>query len=106
MGYDTTKLRSKSWQEFATPGAPRMDFIITVCDSAAAETCPIWPGVPSTAHWGFADPSRVQGSYAEKKQAFLAVAQELKRRMQELAALPLDRMDRAAVQNAIRRLAS
>jgi arsenate reductase len=106
MGYDAAKLRSKSWDEFAAAGAPQMDFIITVCDSAAAETCPVWPGMPSTAHWGFADPSRVTGSHAEKKQAFLAVAAELTRRIRQLAALPLEQMDRAAISQVMRDLSS
>ena len=67
MGYDESKLRSKSWDEYGLPDAPKMDFIVTVCDDAAGEQCPYWPGNPTTAHWGFPDPSQVQGTQEEKK---------------------------------------
>ncbi len=69
LGYDTSKLRSKRWDEFATPDAPRMDFVLTVCDQAAGEVCPIWPGQPMTAHWGFADPAAFDGSDDEKRRS-------------------------------------
>ena len=74
---DTSGLRSKSWDEFAAPGAPQMDFIFTVCDNAAAEACPFWPGRPATAHWGVDDPAAVTGSEAEKRKAFLKAFEEL-----------------------------
>jgi arsenate reductase len=78
---DTAGLRSKSWDEFGAPGAPRMDFIFTVCDNAAAETCPYWPGRPATAHWGIADPAAVSGSDAQKGAAFEAAFSELSSRI-------------------------
>ena len=100
MGYSELKLRSKSWDEFALPNAPKMDFIITVCDNAAGEVCPYWPGRPATAHWGFPDPSQVQGTDSEKKVAFIQVMNGLKIRLDSLAAMPLDRLDSMAL-NAI-----
>jgi protein-tyrosine-phosphatase len=93
MGYDQGMLRSKSWDEYALPDAPKMDFIITVCDNAAGEVCPYWPGRPATAHWGFHDPSQVQGSDEEKKRAFREVMIGLKKRIDLLAELPLDSLD-------------
>jgi len=93
MGYDISKLRSKSWDEYALPDAPKMDFIVTVCDDAAGEQCPFWPGKPATAHWGFPDPSNVQGSDDEKRRAFNDVKIGLKRRIDLLAELPLDTLD-------------
>jgi arsenate reductase len=80
-GIDTTGLRSKSWDEFAAAGAPQMDLIVTVCDNAAAETCPYWPGRPATAHWGTADPAAVSGSDAEKRTAFEAAFRALSSRI-------------------------
>lgn len=80
-GIDCAGLRSKSWDEFGAPGAPRMDFIFTVCDNAAAETCPYWPGRPVTAHWGIADPATVTGSDAQKRAAFEAAFSELSSRI-------------------------
>lgn len=106
LGYPEEKLRSKSWDEFALTGAPQMDFIITVCDNAAGEVCPVWPGKPVTAHWGFPDPSQVQGSDDEKRRAFREVTQGLSRRIDALAALPLDRLDTLSLQTELRRLAS
>ena len=94
--------RSKDWDEFARPGAPRLDFIFTVCDSAAGEACPIWPGHPATAHWGVADPSAVQGSREERLKAFFDTAMILKRRIELLLALPLAALDRSATQTALR----
>lgn len=82
-----------------------MDFIITVCDSAAGEVCPVWPGQPVTAHWGFPDPSQVQGSDDAKRRAFREVLQGLSRRIDALAALPLDRLDQLSLQGELRRLA-
>ena len=93
LGMDRTLLRSKSWDEFALPGAPKMDFIVTVCDNAAGEVCPFWPGQPATAHWGFPDPSQVQGTDLEKKAAFNEVMNGLKRRLDILAAMPLEKLD-------------
>ena len=93
LGFDESKLRSKSWDEFALPGAPKMDFIITVCDNAAGEVCPFWPGSPTTAHWGFPDPSQVQASHLEKKAAFNEVKNGLQRRLDILAAMPLEKLD-------------
>jgi protein-tyrosine-phosphatase len=93
MGYEESKLRSKSWDEYGLPDATKMDFIITVCDNAAGEQCPFWPGKPSTAHWGFPDPSQVKGTDLEKKAAFLSVMNGLKRRLDILAAMPLETLD-------------
>uniref|UniRef100_UPI004047FC0C arsenate reductase ArsC n=1 Tax=Polynucleobacter sp. TaxID=2029855 RepID=UPI004047FC0C len=93
LGYDESKLRSKSWDEYGLPDAPKMDFIITVCDNAAGEQCPFWPGKPSTAHWGFPDPSQEQGTDLQKKAAFNAVKNGLKRRLDILAAMPLEKLD-------------
>ena len=106
MGYPETKLRSKSWDEFAAPGAPQMDFIITVCDNAAGEACPVWPGHPATAHWGFPDPSAVAGSDDAKRHAFMDVMSGLQKRIDLLAALPLDTLDRLSSQAALRKLAA
>jgi arsenate reductase len=93
MGYDQSKLRSKSWDEYGLPDAPKMDFIITVCDQAAGEQCPFWPGNPATAHWGFPDPSQVEGTDLEKKGAFVSVMNGLKKRIDLLASMPLDKLD-------------
>ncbi len=93
MGMDRTLLKSKSWDVFGAPDAPKMDFIITVCDNAAGEQCPFWPGQPATAHWGFPDPSQVQGSDLEKKAAFVEVMNGLKKRLDILAAMPLEKLD-------------
>jgi arsenate reductase len=83
-GLPTEGLRSKSWDEYAKPGAPRMDFIYTVCDNAAAETCPLWPGQPVSAHWGTADPAAVQGTDQEKRKAFLRAFSELSARIDRM----------------------
>jgi protein-tyrosine-phosphatase len=93
MGYDVAKLRSKSWDEYALPDAPKMDFIVTVCDNAAGEQCPFWPGRPATAHWGFADPSSVQGTDEDKRSAFNEVMIGLKKRIDLLTEMPLDTLD-------------
>jgi protein-tyrosine-phosphatase len=98
------KLRSKSWDEYALPGAPKMDFIITVCDNAAGEVCPIWPGTPITAHWGFPDPSQVQGSDEVKRQAFKDVMVGLRKRIELLASLPIEKLDRMSLQSELQRL--
>jgi arsenate reductase (thioredoxin) len=93
-GYPTDGYRSKSWDEFAAPGAPVMDFVLTVCDSAAGEACPIWPGHPSIAHWDIDDPAAVEGSDADKEQAFVRAFQFLKSRIGTFVHLPLASLDR------------
>lgn len=93
QGLPTAGLRSKSWDEFAAPGAPAMDFIITVCDSAAGESCPLWPGHPATAHWGVSDPAAVMGDEATRRAAFRAALLTLRRRIELLIALPEARLD-------------
>ena len=93
MGYEESKLRSKSWDEYGLPDAPQMDFIITVCDNAAGEVCPVWPGKPATAHWGFPDPSQVKGNDLGKKSAFISVMNGLKKRIDLLASMPLETLD-------------
>jgi arsenate reductase len=85
-------LRSKSWEEFALPGAPTMDFVFTVCDQAAAETCPVWPGHPTTAHWGVADPAAVSGTEEERRRAFRDAFLALRRRIELFVALPLEKL--------------
>ncbi|MFZ5560290.1 MAG: arsenate reductase ArsC [Pseudomonadota bacterium] len=102
VGCDTSGLRSKRWDEFAAPGAPPMDFIITVCDNAAGEACPVWPGHPATAHWGFEDPAAVQGTDAEKRAAFHQVFHQIRHRVQLFLQLPVDKLDRLALLNQVR----
>ena len=98
-------LRSKNWDEFAAPDAPRMDLIITVCDNAAGEVCPIWPGHPATAHWGYADPSEVKGSDAQRLQAFRQTLSAIKRRLDLLVQLPSASLDRLKLERTARDLA-
>ena len=105
LGYETHNLRSKSWDEYASPDAPVMDFIITVCDDAAGEVCPVWPGHPATTHWGFADPSKVEGSDEDKRQAFKDVMWGLKKRIDMLAALPLETLDAISIHHELKNLA-
>ena len=100
--YPTDSLRSKSWDEFAVPGAPQMDFIITVCDNAAGEVCPLWPGQPVSAHWGFEDPAAVQGSDEDKRRAFDKVFRLMLNRVRLLVNLPLDALDQVARQRELR----
>ncbi|MBN8943514.1 MAG: arsenate reductase ArsC [Rhizobiales bacterium] len=102
FGYPTDGLRSKSWTEFAAPGAPEMDFIFTVCDSAAGEVCPIWPGHPATAHWGIEDPAAVEGTTVERTAAFVAAARYLKARLSVFVALPFATLGRMALANELR----
>jgi arsenate reductase len=97
----TQGLRSKNWDEFATPDAPNLDFVFTVCDNAAGETCPIWPGQPLTAHWGIADPAAAGGTDAEKRKAFLRAFTELTTRINYLLALPLDKLDRLTLKREL-----
>lgn len=94
MKLPTEGLRSKSWDEFAQAGAPHLDFIFTVCDNAAGEVCPVWPGHPVTAHWGIPDPAAVEGSEVEKWQAFREAFHELENRIKTFVSLPLDSLDR------------
>ncbi len=104
LGYPVENLRSKSWDEFAAPGAPELDFVITVCDRAAGEVCPLWPGRPITAHWGFPDPAAVQGSDEEKRTAFAQTLRQIRTRVQLFLNLPLDALDQMATQNKIREI--
>lgn len=97
----TEGLRSKDWREFATAGAPRMDFVFTVCDQAAAEQCPFWPGQPMTAHWGVSDPAAVTSSDADRRRAFRDAALLLRRRIELFASLPLDKLTRLALQERL-----
>jgi protein-tyrosine-phosphatase len=97
LGYETVTLRSKSWDEFAAPGAPEMDFIFTVCDDAAGETCPVWPGHPATTHWGVPDPAKADGGAAEIAEAFDEAYRLLAARIGLLVALPIAKLDRAAL---------
>jgi arsenate reductase (thioredoxin) len=97
-------LRSKSWEEFAKPEAPRMDFVFTVCDNAASETCPVWPGQPMTAHWGIPDPAAVSGAADEVERAYREAFLMLERRISLLLCLPFASLDRLAVGNELRRI--
>jgi arsenate reductase len=94
-------LRSKNWDEFAQPGAPKMSFVFTVCDNAAGEVCPVWPGQPMTAHWGVEDPAAVQGSEDEKRRAFLKAFSQLSTRINLMLALPIDKLDRLALKKKL-----
>ena len=98
----TENLRSKSWDEFAAPGAPPLDLIFTVCDNAAGEACPVWPGKPITAHWGIADPAAVEGTDTEKAFAFRKAFRELETRIKLLMSLPIDSLDRMALHARLR----
>jgi len=100
-GYPTGDLRSKSWDEFGTPDAPHMDFIFTVCDNAAGETCPYWPGHPLSAHWGFEDPAAVAGTDEEKRAAFNRVFRQIMARMNIFVSLPLRTLEKNAIQREI-----
>ena len=97
LGHETGSLRSKSWDEFAAPGAPKMDFVFTVCDDAAGEACPIWPGHPATAHWGIPDPAKVKGTQAEIAAAFDDTYRLLATRIGIFVSLPLDKLDHVAL---------
>ena len=103
-GIDTSYLRSKSWDEFAKPDAPHMDLVITVCDNAAGEVCPYWPGQPATAHWGYADPSAVEGTDEDRLQAFRHTMYLIQKRLQLLVDLPADKLAKAMLQHTAKEL--
>jgi arsenate reductase len=100
-GFDTTALRSKSWDEFASPEAPRLDFVFTVCDDAAGEVCPVWPGQPVTAHWGLPDPAAVTGSDVQKAFAFADTFRALSNRIGAFVNLPITKLDRMTLQRQL-----
>jgi arsenate reductase len=102
LGSPVDALRSKSWDEFAQAGAPRMDFIVTVCDNAAGEACPLWPGQPVTAHWGFPDPAAVAGTDEEKRAAFALALRQIRNRVQLFLSLPLETLDRMAIETRMK----
>ena len=108
LGYLTENIRSKSWEEFAKPGAPHMDIIITVCDNAAGEACPLWPArdgkAPMKTHWGFPDPSTVEGTDAEKRRAFDQVFHAIRRRIELLVNLPLEKLEHLALANELKKI--
>ncbi len=104
LGFDRSQFKSKSWDDFAKPGAPAMDIIITVCDNAAGEVCPVWIGHPATAHWGFPDPSDAEGDNQAKRAAFETVFQSIKHRIQFLISLPIDKLEHLALTNALKKI--
>ena len=104
LDYPTEGLRSKSWAEFAAPDAPVMDFVFTVCDNAAGEACPVWPGQPMTAHWGIEDPAAVEGTDLEKHTAFLAAFRYLRNRINAFSSLPLSSIDRLSLGTQLREI--
>jgi protein-tyrosine-phosphatase len=99
--YDVSGLRSKSWDEFAAPGAPKLDFVFTVCDDAANEVCPIWPGQPMTAHWGLPDPAKAHGTEAERTLAFADTMRMLTQRIGIFVSLPLDKLSKLSLQKEL-----
>jgi arsenate reductase len=101
IGIDTNGLRSKSWDEFAAPGSPEFDFVFTVCDNAAGETCPVWIGRPMTAHWGIPDPAAAQGSDEDKRRAFALAEKQLRTRISLFLSLPLQSLDKLALKKEI-----
>jgi len=104
LGYDVSGFRSKSWSEFADPGAPVIDFVFTVCDNAASETCPVWPGQPMTAHWGIPDPAEAKGSPAEVALAFKDAYRMLHARIAVFTALPIRALDQLGLQSKLRHI--
>jgi arsenate reductase len=104
MNMSTAGMRSKSWSEFEQPGAPKLDFVFTVCDNAAAEACPVWPGQPMTAHWGVADPAAVAGSETAQWIAFRQAFRELESRIRIFTSLPLESLDRVKLQQRLREI--
>ena len=105
-GLPTDGLRSKSWDEFAAPGAPVMDYVLTVCDDAAETQCPVWPGQPITAHWSVPDPAAVEGDNAQKSQAMVAAAANLRKRIELLVALPTSSLDRMGIKASLQKIGS
>lgn len=101
---DTSTLRSKSWDEFAAPGAPQMDFVFTVCDQAAGEVCPIWPGQPILAHWGAPDPAKAQGTHEHIIQEFRNVGLLLRKRIELMLALPIAKLEKLAIQHEVEQI--
>jgi arsenate reductase (thioredoxin) len=104
FGFETRGLRSKSWDEFSKPGAPRFDFVFTVCDNAAAETCPVWPGQPMTAHWGVPDPAEAKGTAAEIALAFKDAYRMLNQRISLFVALPIRSLDQLSLRQRLREI--
>ena len=102
--FPTDELRSKPWDEFAQADAPRLDFVITVCDKAAGEVCPVWPGQPMTAHWGIPDPVAVEGSDEVKRHAFVDAMNQMQRRVCMFVSLPFEKLDRMKLQQAVREI--
>ncbi len=106
LGFRDEAFRSKPWDEFAVAGAPALDFVITVCDNAAGEVCPVWPGQPITAHWGIPDPAAATGTEAAIAVAFRDAARQLRNRIELLVALPVAKLDRLSLQDQVRKIAS
>jgi arsenate reductase (thioredoxin) len=104
IGYPLANLRSKSWDEFAGRDAPHMDIVITVCENAAGEVCPVWPGQPITAHWGFRDPAAVEGSIEEIRHAFATVCREIKTRLDIFMSLPIDKLEKLSLKRELDRI--
>jgi arsenate reductase len=104
LDYPIDDLRSKSWEEFASPDAPAMDFVFTVCDNAAGESCPVWPGQPSTAHWGIEDPAEAEGTDIQKEAAFVAALRYLKNRITIFTSLPLGSIDKLSLGTRLRNI--
>jgi protein-tyrosine-phosphatase len=102
--FDTRDMRSKSWDEYAQPDAPHLDFVITVCDNAAGEVCPVWPGQPMTAHWGIPDPAAVAGTDDEKRRAFVDAMNQLQRRICMFVSLPFASLDKMKLEQAVREI--
>jgi len=104
LAFDTSHLRSKSWDEFAVEGAPVMDFVFTVCDDAAGEVCPVWPGQPISAHWGIEDPSHVEGNDIERERAFVQALRYLENRISIFTSLPIDKLDGITLTSRVREI--
>jgi arsenate reductase len=104
LNYETQGLRSKNWDEFATSGSPRLDFVFTVCDQAAAEECPVWPGQPVTAHWGAADPAAFEGTDNEKRRFFFRIYRELENRIKIFTSLRIEALDGLALQQRVKEI--